>query len=59
VAVTNIPEQESLHKIRNSFVSPEQLTWIKKPDDALHLLFSIFPFNVDEEQENEEGNTEE
>ena len=50
VAVTHIPEKESVHGLRSKFITPEHLTWIKKPDDALHLLFSIYPFEIEEEE---------
>ncbi len=52
-AVYNIPEHESVSSIRKKFTAPEQLIWIKKPDDSLNLLFSVYPLDVEEENESE------
>ncbi len=60
-AVYNIPEHESVFSVRKKFSAPEQLVWIKKPEDSLNLLFSVYPIDVEKEaeRENEEKDEQE
>ena len=60
-AVYNIPEHETVSGIRKKFTAPKQLIWIKKPEDSLNLLFSVYPIDGEEqaESENEEKDEQE
>ncbi len=60
-AVYNIPEHESVFSVRKKFGAPKQLVWIKKPEDSLNLLFSVYPIDGEEqaESENEEKDEQE
>lgn len=52
-AVFNLPEHETVASIRKKFTTPKQLIWINRPDDSLHLLFSVYPIEAQKETEPE------
>ncbi len=53
VAVKNMRTDQTVDSIREQFITPANLTWIEKPEQAKDLLLSINPFEYEEEKEDE------
>lgn len=53
VAVRNMSSEQTLDTVREQFLTPNNLTWVEKPQQAKDLLLSISPFEFEEDDENE------